>query len=526
MGYALMGAMERYIHPELRLPLPDLAATAALADALAKLVVIGDVLRLVGDLGAGKTTFAQHLLAALGHAGEVPSPTYTLVQTYDATRVPVLHVDCYRTKHPDELLALGVPEYRAHGLIVAEWPDLGGPLLAAEQPDWVGYHLVNLENYGVLTIELRVVGEAREAVLRGSPAWQRRLSLLPSLGVTVPNVLLARPQTAAGRIAFLDGVLGAGTYTLDHRNGDWSGRSYGRVTLADGSTRMLMDAPPPTENAGSYVTVAEQYRAMGLRTARIEAQDVQEGYLLTEDFGDTTLWHALQDGSDHRAWYGVTGDMLVRQCQSATPPTARLYGPRDWWLEAVRWLNWYLPLARGGRGATLEEVAQWQRLWAEAYPLVAAMPSGLMMWDCQSPNLMLLGAEPCLENLGIIDHQDARVAPVAQDAALLLRNIRTQPDDAREAWVLDCLAQDLAVQRSDLQLALEVASLHHSCRILGGLVRLAVRDNRPAPAQAFLARTWEVAKQSFACPQLAELAAFMAPTEEPGLAALRQKFPA
>jgi aminoglycoside/choline kinase family phosphotransferase len=138
---------------------------------------------------------------------------------------------------------------------------------------------------------------------------------------------------------------------------------------------------------------------------------------------------------------------------------------------------------------------------------------------------MLLGAEPCLENLGIIDHQDARVAPVAQDAALLLRNIRTQPDDAREAWVLDRLAQDLTVKRDDLQLALEVASLHHSCRILGGLVRLAVRDNRPAPAQAFLARTWAVAKQSFACPQLAELAAFMAPTEAPGLAALARQFP-
>jgi N-acetylmuramate 1-kinase len=524
-----MRAMERYIHKELRLPLPDLAATVALAGALAKLVVIGDVLRLVGDLGAGKTTLTQHLLAALGHVGEVPSPTYTLVQTYDDTRVPVLHVDCYRTKHPDELLALGVPEYRAHGLIVAEWPDMGGPLLAAAQPDWVGYHINSIENYGVLTIELRMVGDGREAILRGSPAWQRRLSLLPSLGVVVPGVVLARPQTAEGRVAFLDGVLGAGTYTLAHRDGDWSGRSYGRVTLADGSTRMLMDAPPPTENAGSYVTVAEQYRAMGLRTARIDAQDLEEGYLLTEDFGDTTLWHALQDGRDHRDWYGVAGEMLVRQCENfaeaGAPIGARLYGPRDWWLEAVRWVNWYLPLARGGRGATLEEVATWQRLWAEAYPLVAAMPNGLMMWDCQSPNLMLLGQEPTLANLGVIDHQDARVAPMAQDAALLLRNIRTAQDDAREAWVLDRLAKDLAVSRSDLQLALEVASLHHSCRILGGLVRLAVRDNRPAPAQAFLARTWEVAKQSFACPQLAELAALMAPTEGPGLEALWQKFP-
>jgi hypothetical protein len=251
----------------------------------------------------------------------------------------------------------------------------------------------------------------------------------------------------------------------------------------------------------------------------IYGRDDLNGYLLTEDFGDTQLWHLLQDGAPHAAWYKAAADGLIAQCRNAPPTWARRYGPLDWWVEVVRFMNWYLPYARG-RAATLDEYATWQRLWAPRYQRVMNLPTGLMMWDCQSPNLMILGDQPKLENLGWVDIQDARVAPVAQDMALLLRNIRTPQDDAREAEITDYVATGLNMNTADLQLALDICSLHHSCRILGGLVRLHVRDTRSAPATAYLARTWDVARQSFSAPELTAITDMMQDLEAPGLARL------
>lgn len=102
---------------------------AAIAADLAAVLHTGDIVALSGDLGAGKTSFARGVIAALGWGGEVPSPTYTLVQNYEPpdVRVPVWHVDLYRLGGPDDADALGIFETEAALLI--EWPErLGGRL--------------------------------------------------------------------------------------------------------------------------------------------------------------------------------------------------------------------------------------------------------------------------------------------------------------------------------------------------------------------------------------------------------------
>jgi len=510
------------MHPSLRLILADEATTATLASALARMAVAGDLIRLQGDLGAGKSTLARYFLNALGHKGDVPSPTYTLVQTYEDTRFPVAHVDCYRLENPEELTGLGLDDYRRYGITLVEWPDKGGAMMSDGHPDFLDYHINSIESAGTLTVTLAAGDNSgsRVANLDASPSWQRRFALLPALGVDVDGITLSRPVSETGRKAFLEG-LGLKGYRLEKQGGDWSGRSYARVTLADGTTRMLMDAPPPQEDVVPYMRVAEYYRSIGLRAARVEGSDTVEGYLLTEDFGDVQLFSLLQDGSPETAWYKAASDGLALQCQSEPPAWARRYSPRDWWVEVMRFVNWYMPYACG-HATSLADYARWQALWTPLYDTVMRMPTGVMMWDCQSPNLMVLGEEPKLENLGWIDIQDARVAPLAQDAALLLRNIRTGQDDAREAEVVDYLCEKLGLNKRDFMTALDITSLHHSCRILGGLVRLHVRDGKSAPAQAYLQRTWKVAHQSFQNPVLAEIADFMRPWEVPGLSKLAE----
>lgn len=112
----------------MRLELADMGATARLGAAIAGALRPGDVVALSGGLGAGKTTLARAILRALGHGGEVPSPSFTIVETYDPplVRLPVVHADFYRLRSPVEADEIGLEDYRQGAALIAEWPEHAG----------------------------------------------------------------------------------------------------------------------------------------------------------------------------------------------------------------------------------------------------------------------------------------------------------------------------------------------------------------------------------------------------------------
>ncbi len=105
--------------------LADPQASEAFGARLASVVMPGDVITLTGSLGAGKTSIARGLLAALGLAGEAPSPSFAIVQPYapPETRLPVLHVDLYRIDDPAEIEELGLDDAADESVLLVEWPE-------------------------------------------------------------------------------------------------------------------------------------------------------------------------------------------------------------------------------------------------------------------------------------------------------------------------------------------------------------------------------------------------------------------
>lgn len=142
--------------------LPDLASMQRFGQAIAAALRPGDVVALSGGLGAGKTTLARAIIAALGHEGEVPSPSFAIFEIYDppALRLPLVHADFYRLVQPEEAAELGLDDYRDGGALIAEWPEHAGGFA---------------HEAGCLSITLETADDGRIAIVEGGADWLGRL---------------------------------------------------------------------------------------------------------------------------------------------------------------------------------------------------------------------------------------------------------------------------------------------------------------------------------------------------------------
>ncbi|CDX53445.1 conserved hypothetical protein [Mesorhizobium plurifarium] len=482
--------------------LADEAATARLGEDLAMALRAGDAIALRGDLGAGKSTLARALIRALADdAGlEVPSPTFTLVQSYE-TRVPVHHFDLYRLSAPDELDELGLDDALSQGAALIEWPERAGDRLPAN----------------ALWVELAEHGEARVARLSGQGPFYDRVAR----SLAMRDFLAIADWGDAGRRHFV---------------GDASARSYEIVSLPGQEPRVLMNSPrlvlgPPVRNGKPYAVIAHTAQSVsafvaidrallanGVSVPAIHAQDLDQGFLLLEHLGSEGFLST--DGQPIAKRYEAAAELLAMMHGKAWPDHMEaapgvvhdvpLFDRDAMLIEADLLVDWYVPWITG-EPANDALRAGYHQVWNALLDRLASSEYTLMLRDFHSPNIIWRAERSGLDRLGIVDVQDALIGPAAYDVASLAMDARvTVPPEIERRTVAAYVAARRAAGAFDeagFAEAYAIMAAQRNSKILGIFVRLEKRDGKPYYLK-HLPRIRDYLRRSLAHPALAGLKEF------------------
>jgi N-acetylmuramate 1-kinase len=483
---------------------PDEATTLAIAAAQAVWLEPGDFVALIGDLGAGKTAFARGLIRAIAETPELeaPSPTFTLMQVYDAPRGPVVHADFYRLRGPRELENLGWDEATDGAIAIVEWPEKVAQALPANRLE---VHIRFDPSRGP---------DFRLLTLRGFGAIRPRLSL--ALGVAR---LLERAGWAEARREFMQG--------------DASVRAYERLTKPTGETAILMISPPRPDgpilrfgkpyaaiaklspDIRAFIAVDEGLRDLGYSAPALIAYSIDEGLALIEDFGSATVAQSgVPDGARYAPAIALLADLHGRELPPSLTAGEESYELPIYDIEAMLVevelaLDWYAPtIARvtPPSGARMQFLA----IWRELLGPILAEPTTWTLRDYHSPNLHWLADRQGLKRIGLIDFQDAVIGPPAYDVVSLLQDARVDvPEDLEmrlaALYMRRRTAADPAFETQRFAAAYAAMGAQRATKILGLFARLDKRDHKPEYLR-HLPRIERYLKRNLAHPLLQPLA--------------------
>lgn len=292
--------------------------------------------------------------------------------------------------------------------------------------------------------------------------------------------------------------------------GDASFRRYCRL-VRDGTSTMLMDAPPPQEDVRPYLAVARHLRALDFSAPTILAADERTGLLLIEDLGDGTFTRLLARGDDERALYELAVDVLIALHQRFAPEPAPWLPPYDDMRllnEAALLVDWYLP-AVTGRPTPPALREEYLGLWRALLPVARSVPSSLVLRDYHVDNLMRIEGRDGLAACGLLDFQDAVLGPVTYDLVSLVEDSRRDiPPDLVAAMRARYLAAFPALDRAAFDASLAVLGAQRHCKVIGIFTRLCKRDGKPRYL-AHIPRLWRLLESDFRHPVLAPVAAWL-----------------
>jgi len=489
------------------LALENEQATLRLVVDIANALEPGDMVTLSGDLGAGKTTFARALIRhlAANPTIPVPSPTFTLVQSYELPRFPLLHADLYRLSGPEELAELGLDDLPEETVVLMEWPDRANGRLPADR--------INI----ALTLSPERGLDYRDATVTGYGAHAKRVERIAALR------------------DFLDRT---GYADADRRRmqGDASTRVYEQIFL-NGKSAILMNSPrradgPPVRGNKSYsavahlaedvkpfVAMANGLRERGFSAPEILEADLDHGFLILEDLGSEPVVAGTPPAPIQKRYEAAVDTLLalhelwLPEVLPVTPGIEHViprYSLDALLIEAELLLDWYIPFAGGSVSESMRTM--FTDLWRGAMlPVLTTEPTWVLR-DYHSPNLLWLPEREGIQHVGLLDFQDAVMGPPAYDLASLLQDARVDVPEAMELSLLTHYCRTRKYHNPHFQVApfaetYAILAAQRATKILGIFARLNLRDGKPQYLR-HIPRIWGYLQRSLTHPSLASLQAW------------------
>jgi N-acetylmuramate 1-kinase len=288
--------------------------------------------------------------------------------------------------------------------------------------------------------------------------------------------------------------------------GDWSDRSYDRLSLS-GKTAVLMDAPPGKgDDPADFVTIANYLNNLGLSAPNILAQDLPNGFLLLEDLGDNLFVTAIaQDPTLETPLYEAATDVLIH-LQAAQPP-ANLpdLSPAEWANAAAFALDWYRFAITCDRAPTANFIAT----LTDALTTLATGPKVTILRDYHAENLLWLPDRKATARVGLLDFQLAQMGQPGYDLVSFLQDARRDVSPQTERAMQTRFITATGTGEAAFLRAYAVLGAQRQLRIIGGAARLCLIRGK-TPQLALLPRVWRHLQRNLAHPALAPLATICA----------------
>ncbi|MEM7299819.1 MAG: tRNA (adenosine(37)-N6)-threonylcarbamoyltransferase complex ATPase subunit type 1 TsaE [Pseudomonadota bacterium] len=455
-----------------RTRLRGLAETKGFAQSLALALQPGDTVCLEGDLGVGKSVVARCIVQTLmaDASLEVPSPTFSIVQPYESanSKYAISHFDLYRLFGADELEEVEFSDAIGRDICLIEWPDRAEELLPQDR----------------ILLEIEIASADERSICVSAPAdFHRRL----------------RRTIAAG--SFLYRHWGSGTFRAP-MSGDASARRYETVRHVGEDQRILMDAPAIdeasvsasaldymkraniTRNVSAFISIDQLLRSHGFKAPQIFAEDQDQGFLLLEDLGSQGLLD--EDRSPIEKRYETAArflahfhqSMLNRNEDTLNQSGIPAYDREAMLCELALYPDWFLPNNQSFDREAF--VSGWQRLIA----ILWDDPPVIVLRDYHSPNILWQPeATGVVDQIGLIDFQDALLGPSTYDLASLIQDARIDIAPAMQEALVEAYLDETAklsgtVNAEKFRRSLAISGAQRNTKILGGFVRLSKRDGK------------------------------------------------
>lgn len=286
---------------------------------------------------------------------------------------------------------------------------------------------------------------------------------------------------------------------------DASFRRYFRLSVNQ-QQWLLMDAPPASEHLDRWLHIAEHLRHLGLRAPQVFQADSANGFALIEDFGNNTFTRLLDAGTDHATLYRPAIDLLLYIHQHPDAQAIDL-PPYDFDAlinEAALLPDWFIPLVTG-HPCPADTREEYLSAWHAIFSRLPVPAISLVLRDFHVDNLMQIPGPVPLEQIGLLDFQDAVSGPMAYDVLSLLEDARRDLPQSLRTDMLQHYRDEMPIlDQENFSLWYDVLAAQRHCKVLGIFSRLALRDGK-SQYLAHLKRVLDLLHQHLRAPALTPL---------------------